>query len=400
MPAPDDRDVLAGLRARIDVPPVDGIVRRGKRRRRRRRSAAVAAGVLVVVAAGLGTTAVDRDGDSEQVAVGAAGDAHAELERILRDDGNPPFPSDPIGGEGRLACVDGQEVRVFDFGSAEEAQRASDAIDRDDPSNLGSAIVSWSGTPRMWVDEELLVMYSGPDNAVVATLERAFGAPFAVGQGRQTDAAAFSCDGGTAAATPPEPDETEPRRVVQAFLAAVAAGDVEGAGRFVDEYALALSDGGIEGVASSYEWLVAADSPEVFVTPTAVTDADTELVDVTLAVHAPDGSTGDAAAFVVGRAASGEATILRLPAAAPASEPAEGTLVGTGDRIVLPGVVPVEGGAVAHVNGEQTSVEVLYEEEIAVVVSIDGAVVDHAVVTVSVATPEYPGALALYFAAR
>ncbi len=95
-----------------------------------------------------------------------------------------PFMTDPVGGEGVGLCVDGRGVNVYVFPSADEAEAVESRIDPDDPSNLGTAMVSWLGSPRFWRFERLLVLYLGDDPAVEAGLTAVLGDPFAEGQGR------------------------------------------------------------------------------------------------------------------------------------------------------------------------------------------------------------------------
>lgn len=94
-----------------------------------------------------------------------------------------PFATEPVGGEGVGLCVDGQTVNVYVFPTADDSKAVADRIDPDDPSNLGTSMVSWIGAPRFWRAERLLVLYLGDDPAVESGLTSILGAPFARGEG-------------------------------------------------------------------------------------------------------------------------------------------------------------------------------------------------------------------------
>jgi len=93
------------------------------------------------------------------------------------------FGTDPLGGNGRILCVNAEEVRVYLFGSEDLASAAAARIDPNDPSNLGTAIVEWAGTPRFWQRGPMLVLYLGEDQATEDSLRSILGEPFARGAG-------------------------------------------------------------------------------------------------------------------------------------------------------------------------------------------------------------------------
>lgn len=104
----------------------------------------------------------------------AAIDGHAVVEH---------FATNPVGGEGRIVCVDGEVVRLYVFASGHDRAAAEAAIDPNDPSHVGSAIVEWIGQPRFWSVSHALVSYSGASEGLVSDLREGFGAPFATAQG-------------------------------------------------------------------------------------------------------------------------------------------------------------------------------------------------------------------------
>ncbi len=91
------------------------------------------------------------------------------------------FDPTPLSGEGVLLCVGREEVRVYVF-PTEEARLASAAgIDPQDPSHIGTSIVEWTGNPRFWQRDRILVLYVGTDVPTEALLTSVMGPPFARG---------------------------------------------------------------------------------------------------------------------------------------------------------------------------------------------------------------------------
>jgi hypothetical protein len=91
------------------------------------------------------------------------------------------FAADPLAGEGRNLCVDGQRVAVYSFATSDDREKGQARIDPTDPFHVGNAIVEWLGTPRFWSRDLIIVGYNGPDQAVLAWITAALGQPFAAG---------------------------------------------------------------------------------------------------------------------------------------------------------------------------------------------------------------------------
>jgi len=83
-----------------------------------------------------------------------------------------------------IVCANHENVRVFEF--ANDAMRAMAAarIDPDDPSHIGGDIYDWSGMPRFWQRDRVLVLYVGTDEPTIAMLTILLGEPFSQGRGR------------------------------------------------------------------------------------------------------------------------------------------------------------------------------------------------------------------------
>lgn len=103
------------------------------------------------------------------------------------------FNPDPLGGRGVRLCVAGQEVRVYLYATEQEREAVSSRVDPDDPSNVGTAMVSWAGNPRFWHRGRIIVLYLGDDPAVEAGITSVLGQPFARGRGRAPGPGASDC---------------------------------------------------------------------------------------------------------------------------------------------------------------------------------------------------------------
>ena len=93
------------------------------------------------------------------------------------------FDAAPLPGQGVLLCVGREEARVYVF-ATDQARRATTAgIDPKDPSHVGTSIVEWTGNPRFWQRDRILVLYLGTDAPTEALLTSVMGPPFARGVG-------------------------------------------------------------------------------------------------------------------------------------------------------------------------------------------------------------------------
>lgn len=98
-----------------------------------------------------------------------------------------------LGNRGRTLCVNNQKVLLYLFSSPAEASAVAGRFDREDPSNLGTAVIEWVGDPRFWLARSIIVQYAGPDPSVETVLTTVLGSPFAHGGGREPAAVSFSC---------------------------------------------------------------------------------------------------------------------------------------------------------------------------------------------------------------
>jgi hypothetical protein len=90
-----------------------------------------------------------------------------------------PFLGEPVGGEGTSLCIGTDTVQVYGFIDHEAALAASAKINRADPTQVGNAHVEWTGPPRFWLRDRIIVLYLGDDAATDAALRALLGPPFA-----------------------------------------------------------------------------------------------------------------------------------------------------------------------------------------------------------------------------
>lgn len=193
--------------------------------------------------------------------------------------------------------------------------------------------------------------------------------------------------------------------IVEEFMDALRARDVDRATRFVSSYASgegAARRSGVEAWLGEHGDFVAADDLEYAVTKSFgwTPESALDVVTVTGAV----GGSGDRAAFafVVGPSggdsdADGDAPRIQRLGATLASSPPSTSTLKAGDRVVVADF-PVEGGVTAHLNGREVEVVV---DQVAMSTSVEipawAAAAHELVLTMSFASPELPGAGAAWF---
>lgn len=103
---------------------------------------------------------------------------------IASPEGLERFNTGLLPGEGRILCVDRQQISLYLFDSEAERAETAALIDPADPSHVGNGIVSWSGNPVFWEVGPALVLYVGPDDELFEELVDGLGEPYAAGRGR------------------------------------------------------------------------------------------------------------------------------------------------------------------------------------------------------------------------
>lgn len=109
--------------------------------------------------------------------------ADLELGATLPVRESETFDATPLTGQGVLICVGHEEVRAYVYGTADLQAAAVQGIDPKDPSHIGNAIVEWTGIPRFWQRDRVIVLYTGSDMSTETLLTLILGQPFARGTG-------------------------------------------------------------------------------------------------------------------------------------------------------------------------------------------------------------------------
>lgn len=82
--------------------------------------------------------------------------------------------------EGRALTVNGENVQVFQYRTAEAADKEAKQISPDG-SGTGTSMVSWVGTPHFFKKGRLIVLYVGESPKLQEALRASLGAQFAGG---------------------------------------------------------------------------------------------------------------------------------------------------------------------------------------------------------------------------
>ena len=76
--------------------------------------------------------------------------------------------------DGFVINIDGEEVQVFEYATAEATAAEASTISPDG-SSIGTSMVSWMASPHFWNVEKLIVLYVGENNSIVTMLDNALG---------------------------------------------------------------------------------------------------------------------------------------------------------------------------------------------------------------------------------
>jgi hypothetical protein len=79
---------------------------------------------------------------------------------------------------GRIIKVNGADVQIFEYESA-EAMETDAAQVSDDGGSIGTTMAMWVEAPHFFKSERILVLYVGEDQAIIDLLESALGPQFA-----------------------------------------------------------------------------------------------------------------------------------------------------------------------------------------------------------------------------
>lgn len=79
-----------------------------------------------------------------------------------------------FGPEGKIIKVDGQDIQVFEFSTAAEAEEAAGTISPEGGS-VGTTMVTWIEPPHFFQSERLILLYLGENAALIKGLEEVLG---------------------------------------------------------------------------------------------------------------------------------------------------------------------------------------------------------------------------------
>lgn len=132
--------------------------------------------LLALIVAACGSQAAAESGP---VAV----EVQASLIEALRAAGATVEPGEPVDQvffsvRGQILDVNGEDVQVFEYESA-DAMQADAAQVSPDGGSIGTSMVSWVAAPHFYQAGRILVLYVGDDAAVMELLENALGPQFA-----------------------------------------------------------------------------------------------------------------------------------------------------------------------------------------------------------------------------
>lgn len=80
--------------------------------------------------------------------------------------------------KGLVINVNGEDVQVFEYATANAAASEAETISPDG-SSIGTSMVSWVASPHFWNLEKLIVLYVGENESVIAALDYVLDIPVA-----------------------------------------------------------------------------------------------------------------------------------------------------------------------------------------------------------------------------
>jgi hypothetical protein len=83
-----------------------------------------------------------------------------------------------FGPVGNIIKVNGADVQVFEYPSAEAMENEASQVAPDGDS-IGTSMVTWIDTPHFYKAGRIIVLYVGSDETVLGSLEKVLGPQFA-----------------------------------------------------------------------------------------------------------------------------------------------------------------------------------------------------------------------------
>jgi hypothetical protein len=136
---------------------------------------------LMVSGCGTGATAtqISPTASTEPLAV----EDKASLIAALQASGATVETGDPISQfffspEGSIIKVNGADVQVFEYESAEAMENEASQV-APDGGSIGTSMVTWMDPPHFYKAGRIIALYVGSDQAVLGLLEQVLGPQFA-----------------------------------------------------------------------------------------------------------------------------------------------------------------------------------------------------------------------------
>lgn len=80
--------------------------------------------------------------------------------------------------EGHIITINGQDIQVFEYESAEAMENDASQV-APDGGSVGTSMMSWMDAPHFYKAGRILVLYVGSDKATLDLLEKVLGPQFA-----------------------------------------------------------------------------------------------------------------------------------------------------------------------------------------------------------------------------
>lgn len=89
-----------------------------------------------------------------------------------------PIKQEFFGPEGNIIKVNGADVQVFEYESAEAMENEASQV-APDGGSVGTSMMMWMDTPHFYKAGRIIALYIGSDKTVLGVLEQALGPQFA-----------------------------------------------------------------------------------------------------------------------------------------------------------------------------------------------------------------------------
>lgn len=139
--------------------------------------------IMAVTASGCGRNAAAAVSPTSTTESSPAVEEQAGLIAALEAEGATVEVGEPItqaffSPQGTILKVNGQDIQVFEYPSAEAMENEASQVATDGGS-IGTSMVTWVDTPHFYKTGRIIVLYVGSDETVQGLLETTLGSQFA-----------------------------------------------------------------------------------------------------------------------------------------------------------------------------------------------------------------------------